>query len=85
MCKLCKRPICPPNCPNYSIKPLQEKPVYCVECGERIHAGLGYYQTNGFPYCEDCLELADTDTLVRICEMKKQTWLEQMGFAHRTV
>jgi len=85
VCKLCKRPICPPNCPNYSIKPLQEKPVYCAECGERILAGLGYYQTNGFPYCEYCLRFSDAESIIRICGNSFRAGLEKLGFTYAIV
>lgn len=85
MCKVCKRMICPPTCPNFESNDRSARILRCASCGKALRRGDGFYQKNGFPYCEDCLELADTDTLVRICETQKQTWLEQMGFAHKTV
>ncbi len=80
MCKLCKRRICMPNCPNY----LPQETTRCASCGEPLSVGDGFYRKNGFPYCESCLDFADAETLVRICELSKREWLTQMGFEHET-
>ena len=52
-------------------------------CGERIALEDGYYAIHGFPYCKTCLDFADAETLIRICEIPKQKWLEQMGFTYK--
>ena len=59
--------------------------VRCVLCGGKIHDGDGCYRMHGFPYCEDCLDFSDIETLVRICEIPKRTWLEQMGFTQEYI
>ncbi len=59
--------------------------VQCVRCGEILHAGEGCYRIHGFPYCELCLDSADAEELVRICEIPKRVWLEQMGFCYECV
>jgi hypothetical protein len=47
-----------------------------------VGGGKAYYQRNGFPYCEACMEVIDTDLLIRICETNRVDWLEKMGFSH---
>ncbi len=47
-----------------------------------IRIKKGFYRLNGFPYCEECLDFADAETLLRICEIPKRKWLEQMGFTY---
>ncbi len=54
--------------------------IQCASCGELLHAGEEFYQRNGNPYCSICLDNADTEDLIRICEISKRNWLEQMGF-----
>lgn len=80
MCDLCKRRLCAPNCPNC----LPQATIRCASCGEELSVGDGFYRKNGFPYCESCLDFADTETLIRICETNKREWLRQMGFTHET-
>ena len=53
----------------------------CLLCGELVGVDDGYYQKDGFPYCKACMEVIDTDLLIRICETDRQTWLESMGFS----
>ena len=83
MCKECRRRVCASNCPNF--KPKTENSVYCTSCGEILSKGDGFYQKNGFPYCESCLDFADAETLIRICETSKREWLKSMGFTHQTM
>lgn len=54
----------------------------CLLCGELIDASEGYYEKDGFPYCKCCLEVIDTDLLIRICETNRKKWLESMGFSY---
>ena len=58
----------------------ERKVVCCVLCGEPIGWKESFYRIHGFPYCETCLDFSDIETIVRICEMPKREWLEQMGF-----
>ena len=81
MCNDCKRMICPSDCPSFEEKQEPNR-IYCRICGERIFAETGFYQMNGFPYCTECLDFADSEMLVRICEMSKRKWLEKMGFSY---
>ena len=83
MCNDCKRMICPSNCPSFAEKE-DGSVIYCRICGERIFSENGFYQMNGFPYCTECLDFADSEMLVRICEMSKRKWLEKMGFLYTT-
>lgn len=79
MCEQCQKTVCPSGCPNYREKG-GERLVRCVHCGEILRAGEGFYRIHGFPYCEFCLDSAEAEELVRICEIPKRKWLEQMGF-----
>ena len=81
ICEICKMRRCPPPCPNFEP---ENPPLQCVQCGDVIAEGKGYYRSHGFPYCESCLDFADAETLVRICEIPKRQWLEQMGFTYET-
>ena len=84
MCILCKSAICVSKCPNYEAKAVTRTVIRCTLCGERIEESDRYYVANGFPYCESCLDFSDTETLVRICEIPKRKWLEQMGFVYES-
>ena len=85
MCDQCFQRFCPPNCPNFEPPQPPRRAVYCKKCGERLQEGESFYRIHGFPYCQWCLDSADTDELVRICEIPKRKWLEQMGFSHELV
>lgn len=52
MCVLCRRFICPSNCPN-----APEPPVFadCEECGAKIYDGDEYYQIGEHKFCEACV------------------------------
>ena len=87
MCELCQRDRCPSRCPNYlppkGLRTARKRAPFCRLCGERIEEGAFFYQRNGFPYCEACMDVIDTDQLVRICELSRQEWLEKMGFLYQ--
>lgn len=85
MCKICQKKICPPNCPSFSRNQEQNGDIHCTFCGEAVTNGDGFYRKHGFPYCESCLDFADAETLIRICETNKREWLKQMGFIHESV
>jgi len=57
----------------------------CQSCGRILTGGEGYYQTDGKPYCEECVESADLEDLVRICETTAQTIYCLIGLSHRFV
>ncbi len=80
MCDICKRVKCRPNCPNFEEEWQEKRRARCVRCGEKILRGDTYYSMHGFPYCETCLDFADVESLVRICEISKREWFEKMGF-----
>ena len=80
MCDQCKKLICDPNCPNFDVLEKDSSKVRCVLCGETALAGVDFYAMHGFPYCEACLDAADAETFVRICEIPKREWLKKMGF-----
>jgi len=54
----------------------------CLLCGELIALEDGFYERDGFPYCKPCMEVIDTDLLIRICETDRKNWLESMGFSY---
>ena len=54
----------------------------CLLCGELVEASNGYYLKDGFPYCKPCMEVIDTDLLIRICETNRKNWLKSMGFSY---
>ena len=85
MCDQCFQRFCPPSCPNFEENSGKARRIYCVLCGERLRGGETFYRIHGFPYCELCLDNADAEELVRICEIPKRIWLEQMGFSKESV
>lgn len=85
MCKICQKKLCPSNCPAFSYGKEQDAELHCAYYGESLRNGDGFYRKHGFPYCEGCLDFADTETIIRICELSKREWLTQMGFIHETV
>ena len=56
--------------------------VKCGYCGRILIGGEGYYQKDGKPYCEDCLEGASLADLVRISETEVETLLSSIGLRH---
>jgi hypothetical protein len=44
--------------------------------------GDGYYEKDGNPYCEDCLEGASLEDLVRISEIETEVLLSSIGLRH---
>ena len=85
MCEECKSRICHPSCRHYPQKLIERRGIRCVSCGELLQSGGHCYRMHGFPYCEDCLDFADTETLIRICEMSKRQWLERLGFVYAEI
>ncbi len=79
MCEICGREICPPRCPNYE----ESRVARCAGCGVRLLEGDGYYETNGKPYCEECINGASLEELVRICETETEEVLGELGLCHR--
>lgn len=75
MCDLCKKSACPPRCPNYG----GGRGIRCMSCGARLGDGEPYYLTNGKPYCAECVEAADLEELVRICETETEELYFRMG------
>jgi hypothetical protein len=51
MCSICHSTPCRPQCPN-----AEEKAVkVCIGCGADIIDGETYYDIDGEPFCEDCI------------------------------
>ncbi len=75
MCDLCNGWVCPPQCPNFS----ENTAVRCRSCGTRLGEGEPYYRSNGKPYCASCVEAADIEDLVRICETETEELYEKLG------
>ena len=59
--------------------------IKCRSCGQILMGGEGYYQTDGKPYCEECVESADLEDLVRICETSTQSIYRLIGLSHQFV
>ena len=85
MCKICKRLICPRECPNFEEGERKGQTVICVLCGDKIGMGERYYEMHGFPYCERCLLKESGESFVRICENDASDLFEKMGFSVETV
>ena len=66
--------------PHYS-----ELAVECQACGRMLTGGEGYYQRDGKPYCEECVESADLAELIRICETDTDELYRSMGLCHAYV
>ena len=75
MCELCNGWICPPRCPNYE----ENAAVRCMCCGARLDDGDPCYVSNGKPYCVSCVEEADVEELVRICETETEELYGKLG------
>ena len=52
MCDICLQHPCHPRCPN---APEPASVTECICCGEKIYSGDGYYDVDGEPWCEDCM------------------------------
>lgn len=63
----------------------RECTLKCQFCGRILMGGEGYYQTDGKPYCEDCVESADLEDLIRICETSLHSIYGLIGLSHRFV
>ena len=59
--------------------------VKCQYCGRILMGGEGYYQRDGKPYCEDCVESADLEDLIRICETDVDELYRSVGLTHNLV
>lgn len=55
---------------------------HCAMCGDPTALEEGYYRIHGMVYCTGCLDFSDAETLIRICEIPKRRWFEQMGFEY---
>ena len=60
----------------------QDFSVICQYCGKILIGGEGYYQQNGKPYCEECVENADLEDLIRICETDTDELYRAVGLRH---
>ena len=56
--------------------------ISCQYCGKILMGGEGYYQQNGKPYCEECVESADLEDLIRICETDSDELYRSVGLQH---
>ena len=56
--------------------------VNCRYCGKILMGGEGYYQRDGKPYCEECVENADLEDLIRICETNTDELYRSVGLRH---
>ena len=56
--------------------------ITCHYCGKFLMDGEGYYQQNGKPYCEECVEGADLNDLIRICETNSDELYRSVGLQH---
>lgn len=53
MCDLCRQHPCHPRCPNADPPPIV---TYCVKCHLPIREGADYFDVEGDPFCEDCMQ-----------------------------
>ena len=80
-----KKPLAGEKFPNRAGKPRIYRRLgrpRCLLCGALVEGEQGYYERDGFPYCESCMEVIDTDLLIRICETDRKNWLKSMGFSY---
>ena len=54
MCQICLQTPCNQQCPNAVPKVAHN----CTMCGEEIYTGDTYYDLNGKPICESCIDEA---------------------------
>jgi hypothetical protein len=48
-----------------------------------IMDGETYYEANGNPYCTECVEEGDVNSLMRICEIESEEFFERAGLERR--
>jgi hypothetical protein len=48
-----------------------------------IMDGETYYEANGNPYCAECIEEGDVNSLMRICEIESEEFFERAGLERR--
>lgn len=54
MCQICRQTPCNQQCPNAVAKVAHN----CTMCDEEIYTGDTYYDLNGKPICESCIDEA---------------------------
>ncbi len=79
ICENCKKRACFGDCKGFD---RQKSVTHCALCGEVIRPEIGFYRMHGIPYCEDCLLVADTETILRICEIPRPIFWNLLGFAY---
>ncbi len=57
MCEVCRQIPCHPRCPNAPESPIIHK---CIHCGVKIREGDTYYNVDGEPWCEECIDNSRT-------------------------
>ena len=57
----------------------------CQYCGKTLMGGEGCYRRDGKPYCEECVESADLEDLIRICETDTDELYRTVGLSHEYV
>ena len=70
---------------HFSEQESSEFTLKCRSCGKILVGGEGYYQSDGEPHCEDCVESADLEDLVRICETSTENIYRLIGLSHQFV
>lgn len=53
MCDTCRQTPCHPQCPNAPEPTVAHE---CICCGRDIYEGEFYYNVDGEPWCEDCMQ-----------------------------
>ncbi len=79
MCKYCRKITCPSLCKAKGGKEEAYGGLRCRNCGTRLSGREPIYRSHGKPYCQNCIEDASTDDLVRFCETTWDEWLSGMG------
>ena len=71
MCKFCKQPKCPPECPNYSHSRFYEQ---CHYCEGDILPGMEYIETYaGNYYHYNCFKCLTTDEILKETDLEVKT------------
>lgn len=60
-------------------------PMRCRYCGNIIPTGEACYRMDGKPYCESCVESADLEDLIRICETETDELYRALGLKYEIV
>lgn len=86
MCPECHRFICKESCPAYSGRSPESGRAlfFCSLCGAALQRGEKFYTIRTRAFCQECLEEADSDELMKLFQYKcREDLLNSLGAVSR--